>query len=105
MPPTQEEKDRQKRMPLGRDSMSARMVAPEVVKPETISKRQSAKPSKQPENQKGRAPKRLRTTQMRPATTKPSRKKKSALALIRERPKPTRARGRMVYRKGVGSSR
>ena len=39
----QEAKDRQNRMPRGRASMSARTVPPEVVKPETISKRQSAK--------------------------------------------------------------
>ena len=43
MPPIQEAKDRQNRMPRGRASMSARTVPPEVVKPETISKRQSAK--------------------------------------------------------------
>ena len=49
MPPIQEEKDRQNRMPRGMDSMSVRMDPPVVVKPETISKKQSAKEAKVPE--------------------------------------------------------
>ena len=41
MPPTQWVKLRQKRMLLLRDSTSGRMLAPVVVKPETVSKKQS----------------------------------------------------------------
>ena len=96
MPPIQEAKDRQKRIPRGRRSMSVRMVAPEVVKPETISNRQSAKEANSPENQKGRAPKRLSTSQMSATTVKPSREKNSALDRSRARRVPSRATGRMV---------
>ena len=52
IPPTQEEKARQNRMLRGRDSMSGRMVPPVVVKPEALSKKQSAKEANSPENQK-----------------------------------------------------
>ena len=41
MPPSQWVKERQKRIPLGRASMSVRMEAPVVVKPEQDSKIQS----------------------------------------------------------------
>lgn len=41
MPPIQEAKDRQNRIPWGRDSTSVRMDPPVVVKPETTSKKQS----------------------------------------------------------------
>ena len=38
MPPSQWVKDRQNRMPLGRCSISVRMVDPVVVNPEAVSK-------------------------------------------------------------------
>ena len=49
MPPTQWVKLRQKRMPRFRLSTSRRMLAPVVVKPETVSKMQSTKLSIDPE--------------------------------------------------------
>ena len=49
MPPTQWVKLRQNRMPRFSDSTSVRMVAPVVVKPETVSKKQSTKLSMEPE--------------------------------------------------------
>ena len=96
MPPIQEAKERQNRMPRGRASMSARTVPPEVVKPETISKRQSENPWNSPENQKGKAPKKLKASQMRPTTVKPSREKKASRDGMRARAKPMRATGTMV---------
>ena len=49
MPPSQWVKERQNRIPRGSASMSTRMVAPVVVKPEQVSKIQSTKDSKYPE--------------------------------------------------------
>jgi len=105
IPPIQEEKERQNRMPRGRDSTSVRIEAPVVVKPETISKKQSAKEANSPENQKGRAPNKLRKTQMSPTTAKPSREKKSGRARRRTSRLPSRPTNPMVYKKGLGSSR
>ena len=41
IPPSQWVKDRQNSRPMGRPSMAVRMVAPVVVKPEMVSKKQS----------------------------------------------------------------
>ena len=49
MPPIQWVNALQKRMPRGWASMSVRMVAPVVVKPDTDSNRQSTKEGKVPE--------------------------------------------------------
>ena len=73
MPPTQQEKDRHSSSPRGRPSTPLRIEAPVVVRPETVSNRQSTYPPNRPENQKGSAPHRLRTIQISPTTAKPSR--------------------------------
>ena len=96
MPPIQEEKARQKRIPRGRDSMSDRAVPPVVVKPEALSKKQSAKLGNSPENQKGRAPNRQKASQINPTTVNPSREKNSARAFSRDSRVPKIATGRMV---------
>ena len=49
MPPTQWVKLRQNRIPCCRDSTSGRLVAPVVVKPETVSKIQSTNLGMSPE--------------------------------------------------------
>ena len=96
IPPTQEEKARQNRMLRGRDSMSGRMVPPVVVKPEALSKKQSAKEANSPENQKGRAPNRQKDSQISPTTVNPSWEKNSALERSRASKVPRMPTGRMV---------
>ncbi len=54
-------------------STAVKMVAPVVVKPETVSKKASTKLGMYPEIRKGRAPKTLISTQARATTAKPSR--------------------------------
>ena len=73
IPPTQWVKLRQMSIAFGRCSTSARMLAPVVVKPETVSKSASVKLGIAPENTKGRQPKRLSTIQLIETITKPSR--------------------------------
>ena len=77
MPPIQWVKERQKRTPRGRCSISRRMVEPVVVKPETASKYASTMWGMAPEKTKGKAPKKDRMTQLSPATAMPSRAVKS----------------------------
>ena len=48
MPPTQWVKLRQNSRPFGSDSTSVRMVAPVVVKPDTVSKKASSSDGMQP---------------------------------------------------------
>jgi len=55
MPPIQWVRLRQNRMPRGRDSMSERMLAPVVVKPDMVSKKASVKEG-MAEMRKGRQP-------------------------------------------------
>ena len=72
MPPTQWLKLRQKSIPLFKSSTRVRMLEPVVVKPETVSNRASMYLGICPEIQKGTAPTRLITIQVRAAITKPS---------------------------------
>ena len=72
MPPIQWVKQRQKFMPMGRASISVRIVEPVVVKPETTSKKASWYFGMQPEITKGRAPKADQSSQASATTTKPS---------------------------------
>ena len=104
MPPSQWVKERQNSTPLGIDSMSVRMEAPVVVKPEADSNTQSTKEGKLPLSQKGRAPNRQVANQIRPTATKPSRVKKWGLVFNRHSPWPTQSRSRAVRRKGRGLS-
>ena len=73
MPPTQCVKLRQNSMLLGRVSISGRMVAPVVVKPDTVSKNASAKPGIVPENTNGNAPNSEMSTHEIATIIKPSR--------------------------------
>ena len=73
MPPTQWVKLRQKRSPRLRDSTSVRMLAPVVVKPLTVSKKQSTYEGISLVSQKGSAPKADRTSHESATTAKPSR--------------------------------
>ena len=104
IPPSQWVKDRQNRIPLGMASISVRIEAPVVVKPEQDSKIQSMGEANVPENRKGRAPTRPVMIQIRPTAMKPSRVKNCRLARRADRPKPQAAMMAMVSRKGMGSS-
>ena len=105
MPPSQWVKARQNRMPLGRASMSVRMVEPVVVKPEQDSKIASIGVANQPEKRKGRAPTSPVNIQISATAAKPSRVKNCCRAGRADRPRPTAATMAMASRKGVGSSR
>ena len=72
IPPTQWVKLRQNSTPRPRGSISVRMLAPVVVKPETVSKKASTKWGMSPEITKGRAPKADISTQAKAITAKPS---------------------------------
>ena len=73
MPPIQWVKLRQNKMPLGRLSTSGRMLAPVVVKPDTVSNRASTGLGMQPVSTKGTAPTTEMTIQLRAVAAKPSR--------------------------------
>lgn len=72
IPPTQCVRLRQKSGPFSRASTSLNMVAPVVVKPETVSKKQSKKLGMEPERRKGSAPKSDMAIHARATMTKPS---------------------------------
>ncbi len=78
IPPNQCVKERQKRSPLGKLSISGITVAPVVVKPETVSKKASTKLGTLPEKTKGKAPK--KEVSVHPKVTT----KIASLALSRE---------------------
>ena len=73
MPPIQWVKLRQNRTPLGSPSTAGRMLAPVVVKPDTVSNMASTGLGMQPVSTKGMAPIILMTTQLRAVVAKPSR--------------------------------
>ena len=73
MPPIQWVKLRQNRMPLGRPSTPGRMLAPVVVKPETVSNIASTGFGMQPVRTNGTAPMILMVIQLRAVAAKPSR--------------------------------
>ena len=73
MPPIQWVKLRHSRMPLGRSSTPGRMLAPVVVKPDTVSNRASTGLGMQPVSTKGTAPTTEMTIQLRAVAAKPSR--------------------------------
>ena len=73
MPPIQWVKLRQNRMPLGRSSTAGRMLAPVVVKPDTVSNRASTGFGMQPVTTKGTAPTMEMTIQLSEVAAKPSR--------------------------------
>ena len=73
MPPIQWVKLRQNRMPLGSPSTAGRMLAPVVVKPETVSNRASTGFGMQPVSTKGTAPITEMNTQHSEVAAKPSR--------------------------------
>ena len=105
IPPSQWVKDRQNSSPMGSPSMAVRMVAPVVVKPEMVSKKQSINGPNRPENQKGSAPNTPNSTQIRPTVKKPSRAKKSGLGLNRNTGTAAAARMmRMALKNGMGLS-
>ena len=72
MPPIQWVKLRQIRIHFGSDSTSGKILAPVVVKPETVSNRASITLVMLPLKRKGRDPMILRTIQLRATVTKPS---------------------------------
>ena len=73
MPPIQWVKLRQNKMPLGRLSTSGRMLAPVVVKPDTVSNRASTGFGMQPATTNGTAPTMEMTIQLSEVAAKPSR--------------------------------
>ena len=73
MPPIQWVKLRQNRMPLGRSSTPGRMLAPVVVKPDTVSNRASTGFGMQPVTTNGTAPTMEMTSQLSEVAAKPSR--------------------------------
>ena len=73
MPPIQWEKLLQNRTQCGSCSTVSRIDAPVVVKPETISKRQSQNVSNPPDSQNGIAPNSDISTHDAATTKKPSR--------------------------------
>ena len=73
MPPIQWVKLRQNRMPLGRSSTAGRMLAPVVVKPETVSNMASTGLGMLPVSTKGTAPTTLMSSQQSAVVAKPSR--------------------------------
>ena len=73
MPPIQWVKLRQNRMPLGRSSTPGRMLAPVVVKPDTVSNRASTGFGMQPATTNGTAPTMEMTIQLSEVAAKPSR--------------------------------
>ena len=73
MPPTQWVKLRQNKLDLLSASTSVRMLAPVVVKPDTVSKNASTKEGISPLNTKGNAPPKLSTAQPKATATRPSR--------------------------------
>ena len=73
MPPIQWVKLRQNRIPLGSPSTAGRMLAPVVVKPETVSNRASTGFGMQPVSTKGTAPITEMNTQHSEVAAKPSR--------------------------------
>ena len=90
---------------MGSPSIAVRMVAPVVVKPEMVSKKQSINGPNRPENQKGSAPNTPNSTQIRPTVKKPSRAKKSGLGLKRNTGTAAAARMmRMALKNGMGLS-
>ena len=101
MPPTQWVKLRQKRPLRVRDSTSVRMLAPVVVKPDTVSKKASTKWGMSPEMQKGSAPKADMAIHAMATTARPSLANKAMLlgflALIRA---PHTASARAGSKKG-----
>ena len=105
MPPIQWVNDRQNSTPLGRDSISVRIVEPVVVNPLTASKYASARQGIAPENQAGSAPNRDSTAQLSPATAMPSRALRSGRRGLSRyagsAPQP--AVIKMVYTKGSTS--
>ena len=106
MPPSQWVKARHRRMPLGRDSMSVRMVAPVVVKPELASKIQSQMVLKPPPplKKKGSPPATPVNSQMRPTVAKPSRRKKELCVGRKDRGKLTHRMIAILQRNGAMSS-
>ena len=72
MPPIQWVKERQNKMPLCRCSISVRIVAPVVVKPDTVSNSASIYEGIAPEITNGNAPNKLSTIQLSATITKPS---------------------------------
>ena len=102
MPPSQWVNERQNRMPLGRCSISVRMVDPVVVKPEAVSKYASARLGMAPDSTKGRAPISDIASQLTPTMKKPSRMRRSSdfwLGIARSTIWPTRMTGRLHSRK------
>ena len=72
MPPSQWAKERQKRIDFGRDSISDRIDAPVVVKPEQDSKKASTGDGMAPEITNGIAPTTEATSQLVETTRNPS---------------------------------
>jgi hypothetical protein len=72
MPPTQWVKLLHMSMDWDKPSTLSRMLAPVVVNPEIVSNSASAREGIWPLIQKGRAPKKLSTTQIKATATKPS---------------------------------
>ena len=72
IPPTQCVKLRHIIIDFGSDSTSVKMLAPVVVKPETVSNKASINEPVASENIKGSAPKRLSVIQLSATITKPS---------------------------------
>ncbi len=72
MPPTQWVKLRHISMDGDKPSTLLRMLAPVVVNPEMVSNSASIREGISPLIQKGRAPKKLKTTQIRATATNPS---------------------------------
>ena len=105
MPPTQWVKLRQKRMPWVSASTSVRMLAPVVVKPDTVSKNASTNRGICPLMVKGRAPNRESRIQLAPTIQKPSLAyMASFLGLRSVRSLPTTRSMAITMPKGMGSS-
>ena len=73
IPPSQCVKERQNRSDLGMASISVRIEAPVVLKPEQDSKKASAAEGIAPDSQKGSAPMTEQSSQLTDTTRKPSR--------------------------------
>ena len=105
MPPTQWVKLRQNRIPRCRGSISVRILAPVVVKPETVSKKASTKWGMSPEMTKGRAPKTDISSQARATTAKPSLAYRlDRLGAFSPSARPMTASSRAGIRKGSTAS-
>ena len=82
MPPIQCVRLRQKSRPCGTASMSVRMEAPVVVKPDMVSKKASVKLGIAPESMKGSEPKREKSSQAKVTMAKPSRARSSCVMRV-----------------------